>query len=157
MKKVYIETTIPSYIIAKPSRDILVLSHQEVTRDWWENYRRKFKLFISQIVINEVSIGDEILARKRLKLVRNINTLITNQEIENLAQEYYNYFDFPERAIRDAFHIAYSVYYEMDFLLTWNCTHLANAYIRLELVEYNNKKGYRTPDICTPEELMGGA
>jgi len=156
MKKIYLETTIPSYLVAKPSRDIVLLSHQELTKEWWENHRKDFKLFISQIVINEIRAGDKILSSKRLKLVKGIPSLEINKEIEDLAMKYFKYFNFPERAIRDAFHIAFSVFHKIDFLLTWNCAHLANPYTRSELADYNNKIGYRTPDICTPEELMGG-
>lgn len=153
MEKVYLETTIPSYIISRTSRDIIVLSHQEITKEWWETNRPNYEIYISQIVIDEISEGNKELAQKRNELIYNLPLLEYNNEVEKLALKYFEYFKFPKRALRDAFHLAFAVYYEIDFLLTWNCTHLANANIRLNLAKLNYKLSYNTPDICTPEEL----
>lgn len=154
MKKVYLETTIPSYMASRPSRDIIVLSHQEITNEWWANNRHNYKLFISQVVIDEIGGGDKELIQKRYTLIKNIPLLEYNNDVEILALKYFEHFKFPKRALRDAFHIAFAVNYNIDFLLTWNCSHLANANIRANLVKFNYKLGYNTPDICTPEELI---
>ena len=132
------------------------MSHQDITRNWWNNERKYFKLYVSQIVIDEISLGDKNLARKRNISVKRIPVLLYNEDIKKLSDLYFKKFGFPQKALGDAIHIAFAVYYEMDFLLTWNCTHLANANTRVDLIEYNYKLGYKTPDICTPEELTGG-
>lgn len=154
MQKVYMETTIPSYLVSRPNRDIIILSHQEITKDWWENERSKYDLYLSEYVIEEISKGDEILSQKRIDLIKGIMLLEHNNEIETLAGQYLKYLELPKNAAIDMLHIAYSVYYEMDYLLTWNCKHLANAYLKVKLVKLNNKSGYKTPEICTPEQLI---
>ena len=153
MGTVYIETTIPSYIVSRSSRDIIVLSHQEITKEWWDSNRKDYNLYISQIVIEEISERDNSLVQKRNELIKEIPMLEYNDDVEKLAQIYFEHFKFPLKSLRDAFHMAFAVYYELDFLLTWNCKHLANANIRLELARFNFTLGYKTPDICTPEEL----
>jgi len=154
MEKVYIETTIPSYLVAKPNRDIVILSHQEISKDWWENERNKYELYISEYVIGEIRKGDNILSQKRIELIKDIFLLEHNNDIEILAREYLRLLGFPEKAAIDILHIAYSVYYEMDYLLTWNCKHLTNACFKVKLLKLNNKLGYKTPEICTPEQLI---
>lgn len=106
------------------------------------------------MVINEISLGDRDLAQKRNNLVKLIPVLQFNEDINRLADLYFKKFKFSQKALGDAVHIAFAVYYEMDFLLTWNCAHLANANIRSQLADYNIEIGYKTPDICTPEELQ---
>jgi hypothetical protein len=154
MKKTYIETTIPGYLVSKPARDIIILCHQEITKEWWENYRQDYELYISPIVIEEINNGDPNYSKKRIDLIQEIPALDYDNQIENLAQHYMEYFNFNEKILRDVYHISYAVFYEMDFLLTWNCKHLANAHIRAQLSRINLKLGYNTPDICTPEELF---
>lgn len=154
MKKVYLETTIPSYLAGRLSRDIVILSHQKTTLEWWEQKKTDYELYISQVVIDEISAGDKNLAQKRNEFIKDIPLLEYNDAIEDLADKYFKHLKFPKKAIRDSFHIAIAVYHDIDFLLTWNCTHLANANIRTELTKYNYGLGYKTPDICTPEELI---
>ena len=153
-KRVYIETTIPSYITSDLSNDIIILGHQKLSIDWWKNYKKHFDLFSSEIVIDEIIKGDNEKAEKRIALIKDMKILDFNEEVEALGAKYFSYFNLPKKALFDAFHIALTVYYKMDFLLTWNCTHLANANVRVRLLEYNLKAGYKTPDICTPEELL---
>ena len=153
METVYIETTIPSYIISEQSQDIILLSRQVLTKEWWDNERKYYDLFISQIVIDEILAGNKVFAKKRLNLINRIKLLDFNTEIEELAKLYMQYFNFPEKLVRDIYHIAYSVYYNMDFLLTWNCRHLANAHFKVQIERFNSKFGLKTPEICTPEEL----
>ena len=151
---VYIETTIPSYLISKLSRDIFVLSHQEITKNWWNNHRKEYSLFTSKIVVEEILRGDPELSKKRKSLLSGIPVLDVTEKIENLAKNYFEFLGIPKKSILDSFHLAIAVYNEIDFLLTWNCKHLANAYTRRKLADYNIKFGYKIPDICTPEELI---
>ena len=153
-KKVYIETTIPSYLIARPSRDITLLYHQEIIKEWWEKYKDNYEMFISEIVYEEASKGDKKYSKMRLDILKTINVLDNDDEVERITETYLDYFSFPKKSIRDASHIAYAVFYKMDFLLTWNYRHLANAEMRSMLHRINNKLGYETPDVCTPLELV---
>lgn len=155
MPTLYIETTIPSYLVAKPSRDIVVVAHQQLTREWWDNERRSYDMLISQVVLEEIRRGDPEMAEKRIEILQGIPILEANEAVEKLAQRYFESLKFPAKALRDAFHLAYVVAYEIDFLATWNCTHLANASILFQLSRLNKEWGYETPIICTPEELMG--
>ena len=153
-KKVYIETTIPSYLIAGPSRDIIILGRQNLTREWWENNRQNYELYISAVVLDEVKRGNAKMAKKRMDLLKGITILPTIMEVQKLAEKYFKYFNFPEKAERDAYHIAYAVYYNMDYLLSWNCSHLSNAEILRDLLRYNSKLRLETPIICTIDEIM---
>ena len=153
-KKVYIETTIPSYLVAKPSRDIVLLTHQEFTKQWWESCKDDYELFTSQETIDEANSGDPVYAKQRYEILETLQLLDPATEVEQLANEYFKYFNFPVKALRDAAHLAFAVYYELDYLLTWNCKYLANASIRSRLHRLNDSLGYKTPDVCTPEELI---
>jgi len=155
MPTLYIETTIPSYLVAKPSRDIVLLAHQQLTREWWDNERRSYEMFVSQVVLEEIRRGDPELAEKRTEILRGIPILETTEAVEKLAQRYFEFLRFPAKALRDAFHLAYVMAYGIEFLATWNCTHLANANTLYQLSKLNKEWGYETPIICTPEELMG--
>ena len=152
-EKVYLDTTIPSYIIAKPSRDIILLSHQELTKEWWKESKDNYELFISDIVVIEVEEGDKDYAKKRRDLLSGITVLENNSEIEVLVKQYMNHFHFPDKLYRDMYHVAFAVYYNIDFLLTWNFTHLNNAHFKVQLHRFNQKIGYNIPEICSPEEL----
>ena len=153
MSRVYLETTIPSYLAAKPSRDLIVAAHQQITRDWWEN-RSRFDLFISQIVIQEISSGGQEAAAKRLEFTDNIPVLALTDEAESLAAEFISQTAFPKTAVVDAVHVAIAVINGMDYLLTWNCAHIANASLRVKIEQICRSKHYEPPVICTPEELM---
>jgi hypothetical protein len=153
-QKVYIETSIISYLTAKPSRDLVIAGHQKITYDWWHKVRTKFDCYISQIVIEEISRGDKIASSKRLDSINNITILGFNPEIENLALQYFNLLNIPEKSKLDAFHLAYCVLFGIDFLLSWNCKHLANALINFKLRDFNNTKSLFVPFLCTPQELL---
>lgn len=152
----YLETTVPSYLVARPSRDIIVLAHQEITRDWWENQRERFDIYISEIILNEASRGDKNLAQNRLQLLSSFSLLEITSQSEDLANTYIKELNIPKSAIRDAAHIAIASVHRMDYLMTWNCTHIANGEIIKKIVEINHSFEISTPIICTPEELMGG-
>jgi len=112
-------------------------------------------MFISQVVLDEVKWGDTEKVNKRIEILQGIPMLELNDGVENLAERYSESLRFPAKAIRDAFHLAYAVIYEIDFLATWNCTHLANADVLFRFAKLNKDWGYETPIICTPEELVG--
>lgn len=156
MESVYIETTVISYLVSRPSRDILIAAHQQVTNDWWEYRRKEFECFISQIVIDEIQAGDPEVAKKRLHEVVSFQVLEATAEAEYLTHEIIASGVIPEKAVGDAAHIAVAAVNEMDYLLTWNCRHLANAQIMRKVAMICNNKGFNMPLICTPEELMGG-
>jgi hypothetical protein len=151
---VYIETTIPSYLAAWPSRDLVTAAHQQITRHWWEIRRHDFDLFISQNVLDEATSGDADAAKRRLEILANLPLLDINDEVGEFAQALLELVPLPPKAAADALHIAVAVVNVMDYLLTWNCSHLANAALRTKIEDACRKKGYVPVIICTPEELL---
>lgn len=154
MESVYIETTIPSYLISRQNNDIIVAGHQIITSEWWDKYRPSFELYTSEIVIQEIQKGDPDYAFQRLNLMKDIPLLKFDTNVIDIIKKYQEYFHFPDKLINDFFHISYAVYYEIDYLLTWNCKHIANAHMKKQLRSYNETIGLFTPNICTPEELI---
>jgi hypothetical protein len=155
MESVYLETTFISYLVSEPSRDLLVAAHQQTTQDWWHNRRSQFDCFISQVVIDEVSLGDPGEVQKRLAIIASMSALEITEGSEAIAQEILASGVLPPSAIRDAAHVAVATFHAVDYLLTWNCKHLANAQIARKMELVCTGMGYRMPSICTPEELMG--
>jgi hypothetical protein len=151
--KIYLETTIVSYLSARPSRDLVTAAHQQVTQEWWQTRRGDFELFISQIVVQESSGGDADAAARRLDTLGDIPSLETTEEAIAFAEELVGRVPLPEKASLDAVHIALAVVHGMDYLLTWNCAHIANALLRNRIEAVCHSKGYEVPVICTPEEL----
>ncbi len=154
MPSVYVETTIPSYLTAAPSRDLVVAGHQQVTHTWWRTARQRFDLFISEAVLREVRAGDREYAARRLEVLAAIPVLPLNQEIRSLADQYQAELRLPKKAAADALHIALAVFYEMDYLVTWNCAHIANGYVLRALMNLNQSLGRYTPLLLTPDELL---
>ena len=149
-KSVYIETTIPSYITAKDSRDLIRLERQLSARNFWESERKKYNLFISDFVIAECEKGDKNAAQKRLSLLKGLTSLPATPEVLRLAPVYNALLQIPERAKADAFHFAIAVVHNMDYLLTWNFAHMGvEAYSRL--LKYNEAHGIKTPLLITPD------
>ena len=152
---VYIETTIPSYLAARPSRDLLIAAHQQLTREWWESRRPAFDLYVSEAVLEESAAGDAALAGKRLELLVDIPILALTGETLRLAEALVTEGPIPSKAAGDALHIAVAAAYGCDYLLTWNCRHIANAEIQRAARHVVRRYGFEMPTICTPEELMG--
>jgi hypothetical protein len=152
--KVYIETTIISYLAARPSRDLIVAANQQITQDWWQVQRPQFDLFISEVVVREVGGGDENAARQRLDAIEGIPLLTLNSDAVTLAEKLVRALPIPQVAVTDAVHIAIAATNAMDYLLTWNCKHLANATLRNKIEDVSRECGYEPPVICTPLELM---
>ncbi|MEK7857400.1 MAG: type II toxin-antitoxin system VapC family toxin [Acidobacteriota bacterium] len=133
---------------------MVVQAHQQLTHEWWQRALPKFDLFISAPVIDEISRGDATMAEERLKVVQSIPILSGSQDIEILADAYHAALQLPERSRLDALHLAYASWHGIDYLLTWNCAHLASARVRRMLGDWNSANGIWTPVICTPEELL---
>jgi predicted nucleic acid-binding protein len=156
METVYLETTFISYLAARPSGDLLVAAHQKTTQDWWATRRDQFTCYMSQTVIDEASAGDPAEAQKRLAVLGTLTALDVTPEAGALAQAILASGALPPHAARDALHVAVAAVHGIDYLLTWNCKHLANAQIMRKIESVCQAHGYRMPVICTPEELMGG-
>ena len=154
MPTVYIETSIVSYLTARPSRDVVTLAHQKVTREWWNMRRANFQLFISEFVIEEAEEGDPEAARRRLETLAEMEELDLHNEARPLARTLVEEGPLPEKAALDALHIAVSATSGMDYLLTWNMTHIANAAIRDQIEEICRSSGHEPPIMCTPEEMI---
>ena len=155
MESVYIETTVISYLASRPSRDLLVAAHQQASYDWWKSRRSKFECFVSQVVLDEVAAGDVAASAKRMAFVTDIPVLQVDEKAEHLTEAILASGAIPVRAVRDAAHIAVAAVNSVDYLLTWNCKHLANAQIMRRVAQVCTSNGFDAPIICTPEELMG--
>ena len=151
---VYIETTIISYLTAKPSRDLVTAAHQQITTEWWTDVMPQVDCFVSPFVIDEASHGDATYAQKRLDLIVNFTVLEVNEQVEGLAQQYFAALQIPEKAKIDAFHLAVAAWHKMDYVLSWNCKHIASGRVQKTLQEINAQLGVHIPIVCTPEELM---
>ncbi len=151
---VYIETTIPSYVVARPNRDMIISANQQITREWWESRRFEFKLFVSEVVRQEIQRGDAAMAIKRAELISDIPVLVRNERVGQLIRIYNDSLGLPLDAAADIAHISYAVSYELDYLLTWNCRHIANGAVIKRLQRINEKVGIKTPTIVTPYELL---
>lgn len=154
-KRVYIETTIPSYLAARPSRDLLQTARQQLTYTWWNNMRQNYDLCISEIVLEEAASGDAAAARRRLPFLQNLPLLDLTETVSDVAKAIMGSGLLPQEAARDAIHIAVSSVHGIDILLTWNCRHIANAAIRKEFRTIVAACGCELPTLCTPEELLG--
>ena len=154
-ESVFIETTIPSYYVAKRPRDIVQAARQELTIEWWDRHRSRYELLSSQIVLDEAARGDGTMAKKRLDLLSEIPLLVITDAVVRIAEELLKDGVVPENAGDDAFHIACAGVHVVNFLLTWNCKHIANAQIQGKLAEISLDCGYVLPVLCTPNELMG--
>jgi len=156
-KTVYIESSVISYLAARPTRDIVLAAYQQITQEWWETERGKYDCFVSDFVVDEVARGDPDAASRRQTMIRGFRKLALTPVVLDLAREYKTALGIPERARLDLFHLAIAVGNGMDYVLSWNFRHIANAFVRQRLQEVNGVLGLRTPTICTPEELVGGS
>jgi hypothetical protein len=149
---IYVETSVLSYLVARRSRDLIVAAHQQVTVEWWRTQKPSYDLFTSQIVIEEAGAGDPDTAEKRLAAVEDLPLLEVNEEAIHLAQELITSHAVPEKAARDALHIAVA------------CVGRCGLPAHLELQAHRERKGpkldredlskcHTAPIMCTPEEL----
>lgn len=153
-RTVYVETSIISYLAARTSKTILGAAHQQLTLAWWA-HRHNYDLFISQTVWRECSAGDPDAAARRLAALKGLGVLTVTEEIVTLAEALIAEGALPLKATDDALHIAIATLHRIDFLLTWNCRHIANPIIQEKVADFLENKGLFLPIICTPEELLG--
>ena len=154
-KRVYIETSVVSYLTARPSRNILAAAWQQVTREWWDKRRSQFSLFTSELVLAEAGQGDPDAARLRLDELKGIPELDVTDEAVALAKRLVGDRALPKKAMGDAMHAAVAAFHGVEYLLTWNCRHLDNAENKPLVRRVCDNAGYRCPEICMPQELMG--
>ena len=151
---VYIETSVVSYLTGRPSRDVILAGRQALTVEWWDTRRDRFDLYVSALVVTEAEEGDPEAVRRRLAAMEGIPAATISDKAKALARELVDGGPIPEQYPEDALHIAICALSGIDYLLTWNCTHLANASLRRQVERVLDQAGYRCPMICTPEELM---
>ena len=151
----YLETSFISYLTSRPRRDVIVRGNQKMTRQWWENCRQDYALCASQMVIAEAEQGDPKAASERLLILRPVKILATTLEALSLAEELVQSSAIPKKAVRDATHLAVAASHGIKYLLTWNCTHLANPRLRQRIDQVCQENGFRAPVICTPAQLLG--
>jgi predicted nucleic acid-binding protein len=152
-EKVYIETSFVSFLTAQPCSDIHLLTRQMESKEWWDNERRRFDLFSSAAVVREASQGDAEAVKKRLAILKALKILRITSEAISMSREMIKQKLLPKIALEDALHIALCAVHGMDYLLTWNCKHLANAVICRNVYHYLSMQGFQPPVICTPAEL----
>jgi len=152
-ESLYLETSVVSYYVSRLSKNVRVKTHQQITREWWPSLTR-FRVYVSPVVLEEVRRGDPDAAEKRLEAIRTFTRLELTPEVERLATVYLAALNIPQKAFRDAAHLAVAAVHKMVYFVTWNCGHLANAQVMKQLRDVNIRRGVYTPIICTPEELM---
>ena len=151
--KVYVETSVISYLTALPSRDLIQTAHMQVTREWWAG-RDTLDVFISQFVLDEAAYGHPEAAARRLAVLQEAALLEITDDATTLAARLVSDRGLPERARVDAFHVAIATVHGMDYLVSWNCTHIANAALRGRIEAICRAAGFEPPVICTPLELV---
>jgi len=151
---VYIETSIPSYLTGRSSRDLIVAANQELTKEWWDTRKDDFQLVISELVSQEASAGDPRAAKRRLSVIQLLPELNITDEVGNLAMVLLKKTPLPHKAHVDALHIAVAAINGIEYLLTWNCTHINNAILRPKIESLCRSEGFEPPIICTPQELL---
>lgn len=153
-KSVYIETSIPSYLTARPSRDVRAAAWQQITAQWWDEARYQYELFTSALVNAEASDGHPEAAARRLEALQGIAELLIDEEVQSFAERLISEGGIPEVAKADSLHVAVAAVHGMDYLLTWNCRHIDNATRKPIIRAICIAAGYSYPEICTPLELL---
>jgi predicted nucleic acid-binding protein len=153
-RKIYVETSVISYLTARPSKTILGAAHQQLTLAWWES-RNQYELFVSESVLRECGAGDPEAAERRLAMVIDVPLLMITEQALDIAESLVRQGIIPLKAAEDALHIAVATVNGVDYLLTWNCRHIANPEIQRNIAAYLEQIGMFLPFICTPEELLG--
>lgn len=151
---VYIETSVVSYLTARPSRDVVVAAYQEITRQWWRDASDRFQLVASELVITEAGSGDPDAARARLQALESITLIGVTAEAEKLGRKLLDEQAVPNQAVADAAHISVAVANGVNYLVTWNFRHIANAAMRAGIERVCRRAGYEPPVMCTPNELL---
>ena len=154
-KSVYVESSVISYLTARPSRDLVIAGHQAVTAEWWDDDRLRYEVYVSPLVVEEISAGDTSAAAERLRVIADIPSVAIAAEAESLALALLASNAVPANSARDALHIAIAATQGIDYLITWNFKHINNATTRTMVVNTVSNSGLICPVLCSPEELMG--
>ena len=154
--KVYIETSVVSYYTSRVSRDVVVAGHQQATREFWARLGVEFDPFVSALVLKEAACGDVAMAKKRLSAIRNFPIIKNSDAAEEVARKIIKGRGIPEAYPEDALHIALAAMNGMRFLVTWNFSHINNAFTRMLIRQIVENSGYACPELVSPEELPGG-
>ena len=154
-QSVYIESSVISYLTARPSRDLVIAGRQAVTAEWWDDCRLRYDVYVSPLVVEEISAGHASAAEERLRVIADIPSVAIAAEAESLAFALLASNAVPANSIRDALHIAIAATQGMDYLITWNFKHINNASTRTMVVNAVADFGLVCPVLCSPEELMG--
>ncbi|HEX6985585.1 MAG TPA: type II toxin-antitoxin system VapC family toxin [Planctomycetaceae bacterium] len=151
---VYVETTIPSYLTSDPSRDLIVAANQQITHSWWKTARDRFELVVSEFVLEEISAGNPAIAARRIALVAALPVLRETADVRELQAIYRRRLGLSGRVQRDLPHLAYAVAYNVDLIVSWNCSHIANGLLVRRLAKVNAELGRPTPLVATPQLLL---
>ncbi len=151
---IYLETSVIGCLAMRLSGVLRIAANQQTTRDWWDNERQRYDLFVSRYVMNECSRGDPQAAQERLAFLEGIPLLEVSDSVETLAQALLSKVPLPAKATVDALHISVAALSGIDYLLTWNCKHIANPSLRLRIESVCRELGCEPPVICTPQELL---
>ena len=157
MKKqtIYIESTIPSYLVARPSRDLLKLSRQIASRQWWDEVLPSYDPYVSRYVLQEISDGDPQAATRRQKAIEGFTFLETSEQIEKLALVILKKIRIPEKSKIDAYHLAIAITHGMDYVISWNFNHIVGPPVRKTFAEIGRELNLVMPILCTPSDFLG--
>lgn len=153
--RVYIETTVISYLTARPSRDLIIAARQELTREVWDRLLTDCECFVSALVVLEASKGDEVAAAQRLDAIHGLPVLHVGDDAGRMAELLVVEKAIPAEYAEDALHVAIAALNGMDFVVTWNFTHMNNAATRHKIRSVIERDGYQCPELCSPEEVFG--
>jgi predicted nucleic acid-binding protein len=155
-EKVYIETSVISFLTGRTSNNLIAAAWQNITIEWWEKRKSHFDIFISELVYEEATRGDSLAVLKRIEAMKGIPYLQITEEAVNLAKTIIKPGPLPKKASNDALHLAIAAVHKIDYLMTWNCRHLDNAELKPKIRNLLLLNDFNVPEICTPQELLGG-
>lgn len=151
---VYLETTITGYLAMQPSGVLRIAANQQTTYEWWTEHRHRFSVYVSRFVVGECAVGDSVAAADRLRVLAEVPLLEVTTDAESLAAALLEEVPLPPKAATDALHIAVAAVNGVEYLLTWNCRHIANPALRPRIESVCRRMGFERPVICTPQELL---
>ncbi len=152
--RLYLETTIPSYLVARRNQDAIIAGQQAATRKWWEHRRSDYELFVSEFVDIEAGRGNAEMSLARIVAMQGLARLPATEAVLDLTAGILETGLIPAKAEMDASHIAVATVHRMDILLTWNCTHIHNIAISRQIERICTRAGWVCPVICTPFDLL---
>jgi len=157
MRKVYIETSVVSYYAGQASRDVVVAGRQQSTQEFWPQLSSELLPHVSALVVKEAGRGNPELARRRLYAIDSFPVLRVTPEAERLAGEIMDGHGIPQEYPEDAVHIAVAAVAGMDFIVTWNFSHINNPFTKMMIRQAVENAGYECPEIVSPDAFLGDA